>query len=321
MTMNTDQHDAMQTPAEYQKPDVFPVATVKEIVSFRKTFARTEALYAEAKEEFHATELRDPDIVKRGEKWAKASRTMIMAGAALFGLRADDLDEKEKALEVLDLCKKDAGIRAYNLDLHYQIVKQNGSDEDKKEDPRSLRDKVLNAYEFYYRALNTHQRYADIYVNDPKYVTPELASEKRAGVRVAEKIKMVPKGHYFLPARPFPPMRIPEGEEVPYPPEAYLKWKSLPVKDYYYDTEHDEFALPKGYLSEDGTIDDQSVVWDWVNNTVTMKFVGGEPVTWPFWKAKDTSDTMKPGTWCREYYIRLYRRWLRDIEPPGTYEL
>ena len=134
-------------------------------------------------------------------------------------------------------------------------------------------------------------------------------------------MKRIPKGHYFLPARPFPPARIPEGEPVPYLPAPYAAWKNLPNEDFYYDTEHDEFALPKGYVSKDERIDDESVVWNWQDNTVTMKFRGGEPVTWPFWKAKDTYDVLKKGDWCGEYYIRLYKQILADMDPPGLNEV
>ena len=101
---------------------------------------------------------------------------------------------------------------------------------------------------------------------------------------------------------------------MPNLPEPFIKWKDLPPEDFIYDKEHDEFILPKGYLSADGTIDDQSVVFDWEKRTVTCKFVGGEPVTWPFWKAKDVSDAPKKGTWYWDYYRQLYKQVLRARE-------
>ena len=180
---------------------------------------------------------------------------------------------------------------------------------------------VANSVMFLFRAQNTQRKYLQLYVSDPNYMTPELAAEKRAGAKVAKVMKRIPKGHYFLPARPFPPARIPEGEPVPYLPAPYAAWKNLPNEDFYYDTEHDEFALPKGYVSKDERIDDESVVWNWQDNTVTMKFRGGEAVTWPFWKAKDTYDVLKKGDWCGEYYIRLYKQILADMDPPGLHEV
>jgi hypothetical protein len=184
-----------------------------------------------------------------------------------------------------------------------------------------MQDAALRSLDFHLRAYNTQTSYLKRYVSDPDYVTPELAMEKKASAEVAKGMKMIPKGHFFLPARPFPPARIPEGERVPYPPAAFEAWKNLPIEDFYFDTETDEFALPKGYISEDGTIDDESVVWDWENRTVTMKFRGGEPVTWPFWKPRDTFDVLKKGEWCTEYLQRLYRQILEDAEPTGLNEM
>ena len=202
-----------------------------------------------------------------------------------------------------------------NLELHLELVKQEkdlSSDETTK-----LIKGLLKSHMFHFRAYNTQQRYLNLYVSDPNYMTPELREEKEVSAIFAEQFKRIPKGHHFLPARPFPPMRIPEGEEVPYPPEPFCVWKDLPIEDFIYDEDHDEFVLPKGYVNEEMRIDDQSVVWDWENNTVTMKFIDGDAVTWPFWKPKDTMDMLKEGDWCLEYLQRMYDRYLHDIDPPG----
>ena len=305
----------IEIPAEYRKPEIFPAAPVKDYGAFVDYVAKTEKVYDRLQREFLEMDRLDAKLPEMAEFCAKACRGMIMAGAALFGMRRGEPEDKEKALEILDKCKKDAGIREQVLTEHIELTEK-----EKSPDPWAVRRLLLKLIEcqmFHYRTVSTQNHYLDLYIKDPNYMTPELAAEKRAGARVAEKMKMIPKGHMFLPARPFPPMRIPEGERVPYPPEAYQVWKMLPAKDLIYDAEHDEFMVPKGYVNEEKRIDDQSVVWNWEDRTVTMKFIGYEPVTWPFWKARDARDTMKPGSWEREYTIRMYKQLLQDLEPPG----
>ena len=312
-TMHND--DAAVTPAQYADPEVFPVPSITDFGNFEDYIADTEEIYDRRQKKFMEMGPGHKGLPEQAERCAEAGRAMIMAGAALFGWHAGNIDEKKKALEYFDKCKKDAGLREKNLKRHYELM-------EKVLDPDSaelfhLEDLVLESANFLFRTHNTQMRYVGLYLKDPEYMTPELQAEKKASAEVAKGMKMIPKGHYFLPARPFPPVRIPEGQRVPYPPEPFQHWKNLPIEDFYFDTEHDEFALPKGYVSKDGTIDDQSVVWNWEDRTVTMKFAGGEPVTWPFWKAKDTFDTLKESDWCGEYYLRLYEQWLNDIEPPG----
>ena len=310
--------NSIREPAEFGKNPAFPAATIREYGAFEEYYAYTEMLYNEVQADFLATDPRDPWILKKEKDCEKAARSMIMMSAALFNRHTGGTENKDIALRMLDQCKKDAGIRAKNVMLHKELAeKENDPD---PETLRNLRMAALRSLDFHTRAYNTQTSYLKRYVTDPDYMTPELAVEKRQSAIAAKKMSMVPRGHYFLPARPFPPARIPEGEPVPFPPAPYDAWKSLPPEDFIYDEEHDEFVLPKGYVSKDGMIDDQSVVWNWKENTVTMKFRGGEAVTWPFWKPKDTYDVLKKDDWCAEYYIRLYRQWLKAIDPPGSHE-
>ena len=317
--MAGEQKNSNDIPAELKNPEVFSVAPIACYGSSEEYYQMMEKLYIEAKNVFMTTDARDDKILKRAAEWEKVSRGMIMANAELFGRKKGSQENRNKAIEGLEECKKDAGIRVKNLDRHYELAKRDGI-----LDPgelRKLRMNINNSLMFFFRAINTQRKYLQLYVSDPDYMTPELRIEKEKSAIVAKVMKRVPRGHFFLPARPFPPVRIPEGEPVPYPPAAYAAWKNLPKEDFYYDEEHDEFALPKGYISKDEKIDDESVVWDWKNNTVTMKFRGGEAVTWPFWKPKDTRDVLKKTDWCAEYYIRLDKQIISDLEPPGLKEM
>ena len=312
---NTDQVTQKNTPSEFKNPEMFHVAPITAPGTFDDHYEDTEEVYQMLQDKFMATDVRDPELREMAKLCAEASRALIMANAALFGRHNGKPENKEKALAGFEKCKQDAQLREKNLKLHAKLT-EGSTDLTAKENQKLWMD-VIKSMIFALRTFNTQQHYIKLYVKDPDYMTPELAAEKRAGEQVAKLLKMVPKGHMFLPARPFPPARIPEDEEVPYPPAPFARWKNLPIEDRVYDEEHDEFVVPKGYVSKDGTIDDQSVVWNWEDRTVTMKFVNGEPVTWPFWKPRNAADVLQKGSWPADYYIRIYRRLLQDLEPPG----
>ena len=166
---------------------------------------------------------------------------------------------------------------------------------------------------FFNRAIATQllmNRRSEIETGGPAGI--EMAGEMKAGDRMRELEAKVPENHMYLPARPFPPVEIPEGVRVPDYPEPYVRMKTLDVKELNYDLEHDEFIIRPGYVSEDGLIDDQSVVWNWEEGTVAMKFRGGEPEIWPFWKAKDAGDI--PKGWPARYLRRMYLDWVDSLQ-------
>ncbi|MBQ6344235.1 MAG: hypothetical protein IJI41_14020, partial [Anaerolineaceae bacterium] len=77
----------------------------------------------------------------------------------------------------------------------------------------------------------------------------------------------------------------------------------------------DEIVIKKGYVSPDGLIDDRSITYDLENGKCTMKYRGGVPVTWDFWKAKGTWDAPDPESWTGEYIYRLYQQQETDEQP------
>ena len=250
--------EANTIPAVYQKPETFRIAPVSGYGAFLEYCDGVEKIYDRLQNEYMSMDVRDEKFPKKIAECEDACRTLIMTGAALFGRHDATYETKEKALEILDRCRKDSGVRVKNLELHLELAEK-----DQKLDPDQtlkLIRELLRSHRFHLRAYNTQQQYLKKYVTDPNYMTPELREEKEVSAIFAEQFKRIPKGHHFLPARPFPPMRIPEGEEVPYPPEPFCVWKDLPIEDFIYDEDHDEFVLPKGYVNEEMRIDDQSVV-------------------------------------------------------------
>ena len=291
MAQMNNANEETKLPAEMLTPEAFSAPLVSASVPFKDILTHTQEIYEVEKQGFISSNLGDPDLAKKSKRWEKASRQLIEAATSLFLRARSSIDDRERALDILNTCKKDSSIRENNLFLQLKHFMQAEPDNKIKID--NLIEVVQEHQHFYYRAERTQQAYLNRFINAADYMTPELRKEKEVSARVASYRHRIPKGHHFLPARPFPPMRIPEGEQVPYPPEPFLVWKALPKSDFIYDLDHDEFVLPKGYMNKEKRIDDQSVVWDWENRTVTMKFIDGEPVTWPFWKPKDTADMLK----------------------------
>ena len=102
---------------------------------------------------------------------------------------------------------------------------------------------------------------------------------------------------------------------MPKEPDPYTLVESQPIDAYVFDRELDEYVIKKGYVSEDGLIDDQSVVIDPKAGKITMKYRGGVPVTWDWWKAKDTGDLPEEGSWAAEYLYREFHQLLDDLQP------
>ena len=133
---------------------------------------------------------------------------------------------------------------------------------------------------------------------------PELYEKVLAMTEATDRA--IPAGHIYLPAKPYPPEEIPASEQVPLLPQPYAAFRMIDPAELGYDLEHDEFFIPKGYVSEDGRIDENSVIWDWEKEEVTFQFVGEEAVTWKFWKAKNLRDMISG--WGDAYYRRYFEQ-------------
>ena len=195
---------------------------------------------------------------------------------------------------------------------YYKVIPENLSRVSSSSDVYQGR-QMLEGYKFFFRAENTRLLYLRRYVTDPDYVTPEYRMEYEQGPIAKVYRSMVPEGHIFMPARPYPPVRTPDWQNgVPYPPEPFCRWKNLPPEDFIYDAEHDEFVLPEGYVSDDGLIDDKSVIWHPETCEVDIGYVGGERTVWNYKKFLDPRGVWEPGSWAAEYQIRLYQQCEED---------
>ena len=267
--------------------------------------------YEEKRADFFDSTPEDADLPLKAKRWAAISKTFMGLARTLMRAYGEDDKYHEVSVEIADRITKDSGLRLRNLDLHYDLMK--------KADPnnRTLLDRlsqdVIDGMKFFNRAVATQTvmlTHADRVSGGPAGI--EMREEAKAGERARALEEKVPDGHMFLPARPFPAVEIPEGIHVPEYPEAYKRYKSVDVDDLVYDEEHDEFIIRPGYISEDGLIDDESVVWNWDEGTVAIKFRGGEPEIWPFWKPKDAADI--PKGWVARYLRRKYLDWADCIQ-------
>ena len=297
--------------ARVRKPGAGETALVTDYGTLDDYLALFQKHYDERRTDFYDSVAEDEKLPEKAKRWASICKTCLGLARTLSNKYSEFEQYHQTALEWADRIVKESGIMLRNLDRHYDKMKEKLP----KGDPKLVRlsKEVEDGMNFFSRAVATQIVLIDrvnTITGGPAGIEMEL--EKKAGERMEALEAMVPRGHMYLPARPFPPVEIPEGVRVPCYPDPYVRVKELPVEDLIFDLDHDEFLVRPGYVSEDGLIDDQSVVWNWEERLVTMKFRGGEPIVWPFWKARDASDV--PKGWSARYLRRRYLDWLDSIQ-------
>lgn len=114
---------------------------------------------------------------------------------------------------------------------------------------------------------------------------------------------------------PYPPDRTPIEDFVLGIPNILRRIEGLALEYKDYDENIDEFVLKKDYVSENGLIDANSMVYHPETEEVEFGYVGGRWFRWKYWKAKNDRDVPEPGCWVVEYYQRLYDQWLIELDP------
>ena len=254
--------------------------------------------------------------MKSAENVEIIAKTLVARVSVIFHMPDATVEKRMEGREILDKITKDAAARERTCSQYYHAVEEKYPEQ--TDYLGSLLRETGQRLNFLNRCMTTQNHYLNDGVKKNDYGIAKEESEKRCAARAAHERKFVPEGRMFLPPRIFPHDPVPEGQPVPTRPEPYVRVASLPIEEKEYDLEHDNFVVKKGYVSEDGLIDDQSVVWDYENNKVIMKFRGGEPVVWDFWKPKDTADVLGPEHWCYQYIRRLYWQ-LVEAEEPGLF--
>ncbi len=298
------------------EPDIHGLEHITDFDSYDARLDEARLLYDAACRAFFATDPNKRFILKAAENVEQIAKTLIARVSVIFHMTEATVEKRQEGRELLDRICKDADIRERTCAQYYHAVEDKYPE--KSEYLTGLMHETLQRLNFLNRCMMTQNHYLKDGIKRNDYGVAKDESDKRCAAAAARIRSRVPDGHMFLPPRIFPHDPVPEGQPVPTRPEPYQRVAALDVDHKEYDLEHDNFVVKKGYVSEDGLIDDQSVVWDYENNKVTIKFRGGEPVVWDFWKPKDTADVLGPEHWCYQYIRRLYWQ-LEEAEEPGLF--
>ena len=277
---------------------------ITEYTSIPDVIRKAEEDFYAKKNQFYTHTMKDEDgLLKASKAWERAGRILAGMARTAFHYKQSNAEQRKYALSMLELVADAANLRWGNLiKLVDRKIAADPNDETTVERMEKIR---FHAYSSLASAVRTWTKYRDLHKKGIDYVSPKRAREIWAAEEYEKERKLVPEGIIRIPGRIYPPIPVPWGEPVPEPPLAYQLKKMTPAEHKVYDPELDELVLKPGYVSPDGLIDDQSVIYDRANHQVIMKLRGGEPVIWPEWKATWVGDVMEPGSWPEEYYMRL----------------
>ena len=291
------------------------IPLITKFIPLEEALKYAEETYLHYKREFMNSCADDADLLDKSKRWQRASRELMRWAGSLFNVNKDNQKKQEYAQALMDKITKDSSLRFANVHVHVQheIAKEPGN--------QTKRDRLETAEfssgGFLRSAVATQQCYQELFEKGQVYTNVEMRGEAAASKRVHDlREKVLPKDVIYVPGRVIPPYPVPEGQRVPYHPDPYELYKSQPVDAYEWDEKLGEVVLKEGYVSPDNLIDRDSVQYDPVNMKCTMKYRGGVPVTWDWWKAKDLTDRPERGSWTANYLQRSYRQMLWDL-PQG----
>ena len=301
---------------EIFEPDIYGLEHITDFDSYDARLKDALEIYDDVCKTFRGTDPNKRQIMKAAESVEIIAKMLIARVSVIFHMTDATLEKRQEGRDILDKICKDADIRERTCNQYYKAVKDKYPEQTEYVD--GLRIEAVTRMNFLNRCMATQNHYLNDGIKRNDYEKAREESDKRCSAEAARIRSRVPDGHMFLPPRIFPHDPVPEGQPVPTRPVPYQRVAALDVDHKEYDLEHDNFVVKKGYVSEDGLIDDQSVVWDYENNKVIIKFRGGEPVVWDFWKPKDTADVLGPDHWCYQYIRRLYWQ-LEEADEPGLF--
>ena len=269
---------------------------------------RVQIIYNRAKDDFFTLRADDARLLEAAERWRIAA-VSLMRWAGSFYKKSDATAEtRALALTIMDVVTKDSATRCDNVSQYYDILA-----EKKPDNTQALLDAEkadLKHLDVLSRMIETQEKYIRKETEDPGHESREIRLQREASVGIRDTYDRIPEGHSYRPAYPYPPERVPEDELVPDLPDPISRVDDVPLEDKDYDEELDEFVVKKGYLSEDGLIDDKSVVYYPETHEVEFGYVGGIRTRWKYWKAKDDRDVPDPNSWVVEYYQRYYAQFV-----------
>ena len=299
-------------PLQAEKPADGGTPLPVDFGTLEKYFKISSDRYDANREDYLSTSLEDPKLIDKMKKCQRSARMFTAWVETWFFTHPDDKDEQQLALDLLDRITKESGMRLDHIVLQEKFVKE--SDPENTDRLKKLDDAYCSADFFLRSAVKTQQHFNDRFTCGAGG-SLEHNEEKEAGRYLEQIAKLIPQNRLYSRGIIFPPAPVPVGEPVPESPEVFNRVKLLPPEDLVYDPELDELVVRPGYVSEDGKIDDKSVIWHPETMTVEMGYVGEEKVVWNYWKPKDITDVIPMDSWCGQYSIREYRQWLQSGKP------
>lgn len=264
------------------------------------------SIYEKDKAEFFATPVDDPKIIHVCRRWNQSMKELIQCAEGCIRITDAADEDRRKALELMDYATKDCDRRKKTMQRYAEwVLSKDPNNEGVRLSMRSL---MLEQIHITQAAMNSQATYNRYVRENKSFVDQEYLDKVESSRRAAHVRECVPEGHHFRPAFIYPKKRIPEGERVPEWPDAYERVGNLPPEEKVFDPELCDFVLPEGYLSEDGLIDDKSVVWHPETHEVEIGYRGGVRTVWDYKRFIDPREVWIPGEWGAEYLIRLYEQ-------------
>lgn len=290
--------------AQVIEPEAGTLCHAADYGSFEERMKEAETDYAEAKQKFESMDAGSRYIMDTAARANEAGRVLLSRALTLYNMVPSSQENKKYALDIIDMVTKDTSKREQTCSQYYRFMKEANPTAEELVS-RILKEKQ-NVMHFLDRCIRTQSVYINKFKNDKDVVDPIQQEEIKAAIKGERERACVPEGSSFKPPMPFPPERTPAGKVVPSIPDPYKRFVNMDPTEKVFNVEHHNFEIPEGYISEDGLIDSESVVFDYENHLVTMKYRGGVPVTWPFKQFIDTREVPRPDEWFSEYMMRLW---------------
>ena len=287
------------------------IPLITDYASVKKHVEESQDRYLRYKREFFSLTADAENLLTVAKHWQRASHDYITWAGTLFNT-SKETEVREEALQIMDKICKDSSLRHENILMHTSYKRSL--------DPNNTSNEKLDEAEysssaFLRNVIKTQKKFYELSLQGENYESAVMRAEIEASAHAAEmREKVLPKDRFYTPGRVYPPHRVPEGERVPYHPDVYDVYKSQPAEAYEYDYVQEEPVLKEGYVSPDGLVDRDSVIYDREKGKVTMKYRGGVPVTWEWWKPKGITDLPEEGSWVLDYQRRMYRQLEDDEE-------
>ena len=293
-------------------------AHVLETGSLRDNLDDIVELYDHDMNEFTKAPMEETAIIGICTRCEESMKELIGNAEGLIRMEGVDDDLKQYCIQVMQRAYKEADMRKKSMRVRMNfLLSKEPNNEKLYQDLRKIQLKCIHTVQCAMNSLASYEKR----LKEGRFFENKVEKMEQEAVELAEKVRRAtPEGHTYRPSMIYPKTITPPGEPVPEYPEVMQRYLDIPIEVKDYDTELDEFVLPKGYVSPDGMLDDRSVVWHPETHEVEMGFVGQPREVWNYVKHRDDREVFKPGSWEAEYQMRLFDQLLAKAMPKGLFE-